>query len=719
MTQNCFVRFCWICFVGFCFLTKVSALFPHCAWAEDRGAVLMDEVVVTATKTTEKRKDIPNATILMDKMDVQESPAKSLGELLANEPGVDWRTQGNYGGAVDEIHVRGMSGNATQVRVNGVTINSPSVGIADVSRIPLNNIERVEVVKGSGSVLYGSGAMGGTVNIITKRPERDRMDLNVTAGYGSQNTYQVSAEQGMFAVGDFGYYLTANRRETDGFRDNSDLEHNDVSLKLVLEKGNSLDISLYGDYIEREYGRPGLEPPDGTEDFFVGEEKVHNSEAASLFDEGSDDDYHAVLEAKSQPLEWLGFRVRGDYTHMENYNYLRYVDFFGSLVGSKAWTTNEVLGAEANLEIKPFEGTSLLLGTEYKGYDWENESVGLDAKGIEAPGTSLTTDADLHTIGVFAEGQYRPCTYFKALAGIRQEDHSEFGTVDLPRFGAILNPWENTAIKFTQGKHFLAPTPNDLFWPEDPFAKGNPDLEPEEGWHTDVTVEQSFVDDKLFFTASYFHWDVDNKIQWGPDSNGVFTSQNLSTFEADGLEAGTNIGPFYNLSLGLHYTYVNADEESKAYTKQQYYDPGGWLAPGFPPPTPADFQYSWVKRRAAYTPEHLFKGNLVYRGDFGLTATATVRYVSDRHWYNTETDVAYPVTKTVKYTLDPYWTADVKVDQRVYNHWFLSLQGNNLFDEEYDTYFGLFQAAPPFGPRTAEGFPGAGTSVFFSARYEY
>jgi outer membrane cobalamin receptor len=110
---------------------------------------------------------------------------------------------------------------------------------------------------------------------------------------------------------------------------------------------------------------------------------------------------------------------------------------------------------------------------------------------------------------------------------------------------------------------------------------------------------------------------------------------------------------------------------------------------------------------------------LTYWSDYGLTAKATFRYVSDRLWYRTETDVVYPATKTVAYALDPYWTADFKVEQSVCDHWFVSLQVNNFFGEEYDTYFGTFQEAPPFGPTTVEGFPGAGRSVFFNVRYEY
>jgi iron complex outermembrane receptor protein len=98
--------------------------------------------------------------------------------------------------------------------------------------------------------------------------------------------------------------------------------------------------------------------------------------------------------------------------------------------------------------------------------------------------------------------------------------------------------------------------------------------------------------------------------------------------------------------------------------------------------------------------------------------TTTVRYTSDRVWYRTETDGAYPATKTVKYTLDSYWTVDLKVQQRIYDHWILSLQANNLFDKEYDTYFGTFTDQTT-SVTTVNSYPGAGRYVFFSATFEY
>ncbi len=666
--------------------------------------VTMQEVVVTATKVPEKRNDIPNAVIIIDQNDIQMSGAKSLGELLANEPGIDWQTYGNYGGASQEIHIRGMRGNASQVLVNGMNIGSPSLGVADMGKLALDNIERIEVVKGSGSVLYGSGAMAGTVNIITKAPQRDKMDLKIGAGYGSQNTYRIAAENGMFVAGDFGYYLTAGRTETDGFRDNSWLRQNDVSIKMVLDKRDTLNVSLYGDYIDRDYGMPGVKPPEGTHDYYIDGEKFYNSESAALLDNSTDKDGHIVLNVKGEPLSWFGYNLKGFYTNMENNNYVRYA-FDGT--GAENWVTNKVLGADGHMDIYPFEGIKVLLGGEYKDFDWENRNDSLDKTG-SSTGAESTTKANVFTKGVFAEIEYRPSLYGKVLAGIRHENHSAFGSENLPLFGIVINPVETTALKISHGKHFLAPTLNDLYWPADPYTKGNSALKPEIGWHTDVTIEQSLLKDKLFMTLSYFHWNVDDKIQWEPDSQGVWCPINLAGYEANGIEAGIKIGPLYDLLLALSYTYTDAEEENRAYTKQDY---------GWPPDVPPDFQYTMVKRRATMTPENQFRGDLTYQNKSGLTATATVRYVGDQLVYNTES-TTYPETKTVTYTIDAYWTADLKIKQRLYKHWTLSLSCDNLFDQEYDTHLSSFTDQTTF-KTTMSAYPGAGRSVFAGVTYEF
>jgi len=660
-------------------------LFPVFAMAQgemsSEATNTLDEVVVTATKTEEKRKDISSSVIIIDSMDIEESPAKTLGELLANDPGIDWRTRGDYGGAAQEVHIRGMAGNATQIRVNGVEINSPSLGVANVNKIPLNNIERIEVVKGSGSVLYGSGAMAGTINIITKKPDREKTDLKATVGGGSQSSYRLALEQGMFATDDFGYYLTANRYRTLGFRANSDLSHNDASLNLVLDKGDILNVSLYGDYIYQDYGVPGVQPPAGTQSYSINGTEFFNTESASLLDRGRDNDAHGVLNIQSRPAKWVDLKFRSDYTYMEQFNYSRY-SFSGE--GARTWVTNKVLGLELDANFRPFAGGNFLLGSEYKHYDWENKTTDLNAYGADVPGSTSDTSDSLHTLGIYGEAQYRPCRYVKGIVGLRHEDNSQFGTENLPRFGLIVNPLQNTAVKFNYGKHFLAPTPNDLYWPAGPYTKGNPNLQPETGWHFDAGIEQELFENRWFFSLTYFNWDLKNKILWGPDSSYVWTPQNLDKANADGFEIGTRIGPFYDITLSLDYTYTNAEEENQ-----------------------------YVTRRATYTPKNLFKGNLTYWAPFGLTATATVRYVGDRYFYGSDQTITEPED-----TLDSYVTMDMRLEQRFFENWILSLEGNNLFNKSYDTYFGSF-TDPNTWQTTAGKYPGSGRSVFFQVAYEF
>ncbi|MBW2000663.1 MAG: TonB-dependent receptor, partial [Deltaproteobacteria bacterium] len=597
---------------------------------------------------------------------------------------------GDYGGASQEIHIRGMGGDGTQVFVNGVNVNSPSLGTADVSRIPLNNIQEIEVVKGSGSLLYGTGAMAGTINIITKSPRRERTDLDLSAGYGSQGTYHLALEQGMYPSGDIGYYLTGNLLETDGFRDNSDLRHEDISLKLVHDGWDALKISFYGDYIDRKYGRPGLQPPPGTQSFFVNGLQVYSSDAASTLDRGSDKDAHMVLEVRSNPSDRLSFKVRGDYTYMENYNLTRYYDSFtGAVPGSKTWTANQFSTIEGNMEVRPFRGSSLLLGADYRDYDWENETVNLGGSGLEIPGSRVKNKAHLYSKGIYAEAQYRPWRYFKALAGIRHESHSTFGHENVPRFGLVFNPLENTALKFSRGKHFKAPTPNDLFWPREDWgwgmgAEGNPNLKPETGWHSDGTLEQSLFNGKVFLTGSYFKWDIKDKIRWVPDATFFYRPQNLDTYEADGWDLGTRIGPFHNTVFALNYTKIDAKEQRK----------GG------------------SKRQALYTPDDLFKGTFTVWAGFGLTANVTVRYVSDRPGHYA-TDTAVEPEKV----LDSYWTTDLKIEQGLHEHWKIVLQGNNIFDKGYETYVGNFYDSA--GNSTLSGYPGAGRSFFLTLGYEH
>ena len=662
------------------------------AGESDGSAVaVMEEVVVTATKTEEKRKDIANSVVVLDSIDIAESPAQNVGQLLANESGVDWRSRGNYGGAAQEIQIRGMDSDETQVLVNGMIVNSPSLGRADLGTIPMDFIARVEVVKGAGSLLYGSGAMAGIVNIFTKKPERDAPVLAANIGYGSENTYRISAEQGMFAGGDFGYYLTVGKSGTDGFRDNSDLEQSDLSLNLILDKGDALEVSLFGSYVDREFGVPGIKPPAGTGDYFINGVRFYSSESASTLDNGASEDGSLVLKMAGRLHEVVKGDISVDYLHNKSTNVSRYnADSWTTFAGAglESVVTNKVSGIEGNLEITPLPEVKVLLGADYSHHDWESGSTDLDTSGAKLPGGS-TNSAALHTQGTYLEVQYRPLELVKLFAGIRHEEHSTFGGENVPRYGLIINPGESTALKMNYGKFFKAPTPNDLFWPEDDFARGNPDLDPQTGWHTDLTLEQGFMSGRGFAFLSYYDWQVDGKITWAPNPafpgpfGDKWTPTNLNSSEGSGWEAGFELDPAHNLSFAFSYTYTDASEETA---------PGQW-------------------REAQYMAQNRCKVKATWRGDRGTTASVVSRYVGERDFFRTSSDT------TPTDTLDSYVTLDVRLEQRLYENLLLSLDIGNMFDEEHDTYVGSFVDST--GSRIYGAYPGGGRSLFLSVGYDF
>ncbi len=663
---------------------------------ETKAPVVLDTVVVSATKTEEKASEVPNAVVLRDSQDIVEGAARSVGELLAADPGIDWRTRGNYGGAAEELHLRGMDGSATQVFLNGININSPSLGSADLGRLPLGGIDRVEVVKGAGSLLYGTGAMGGTVNVLTKDPERGRTDLRLSSGLGDHGTNELSLEQGMYVNDTLGYYLTASRRETDGFRDNADAEQHDASVKLLWDKGKTFRASWYTMALERDFGVPGVQPPAGTAPYAVNGITFSNGDSASLVNRGADHDLYSVVELKGSPASAFTLTLRGEYVDMESYNLSRNAMVVFPLAagaGNESWVTNTVKGIEGTVEYRPTQAAVLLLGAQHRDYNYENEQGDVNAWGVPLSGSRSGQEHGVYTDGAYAELQYRLLSSLRLLAGGRHEEHSTFGGENLPRFGLVYEPLTDTTVRLSHGKHFKAPTMNDLYWPDSGWVKGNTDLKAETGWHSDIGVVQQALDKRLELGATWFQWDIDDRIAWAENPNqptstpgfNYWTPSNVSQSEGRGAEMSAGYRPLAWLRLGLAYTYINAEDESA---------PSIW-------------------RQALYTPEQMVRGELSAESSFGLSGTLTVRWVDERPGYYVKTtDVA------ASRTLDDYWTVDVKLSQRIRQHWIVSCQVNNLLDEEYDTYLSTFRDMTT-NVTSRVGYPGAGRSIFAKVTYEF
>ncbi|MEI7818283.1 MAG: TonB-dependent receptor, partial [Desulfuromonadales bacterium] len=606
-----------------------------------------------------------------------------------NRVGIDLSTYGNYGGAPQEIQIRGMNADGTQVFLNGVSVNSLSLGRADVAKIPLANIEKIEIVKGSGSMLYGSGASGGVINIFTKNPVKGAMNVAFTSEYGTQGTYGISLAQGKPITENSTYYLTLGENGTKGFRNNSDLQGKDASLNLTYQKSEKLKISFYGDYNKREYGMPGVRPPAGTADYYIAGQEYYNDEAASLLNRHEDKESHLVLHANGKLSEQLLYSFQSDYSSSRSYNYDRQTYAPSS---NKTWITNKVKGFEGNTTLKPFGGAEILLGGEYKQYDNENRQVGMDSVGNELPATGKDYRHDLHSSALYAEAQYRPLRLIKFQSGVRQEENSMFGVKNVYRYGVVVNPTETTTLKFNRGSHFKAPTMNDLFWPDDGYTKGNHMLSPETGSHTDLTLEQE-LGKRLFVTASYFNWNVKNKIAWAEDPSqpaiygNYWVPTNLDSYKANGMELGATIGPFSNVSLSLDYNLLYAVEEKDGAQSRQ----------------------------SMYTPRQQFKGQLTYSDKRGVTVSPSLTYVDRRPYYAGSNGSSLPTQ-----FIGSNWLLDMKISKRINDNVLVSVSGNNLLDVDSVSRLATFYDVN-FSPAHASlsPFPAAGRSLLFSVTYNY
>lgn len=226
------------------------------AMAETRKDVTLGEVVVTATRAEERIQKVPANVTVIDEEDIKNSNAKNVVDLLRTEEGIVVRDLlGN--GKTSQVDLRGFGETApanTLVLVDGRRVNEIDLSGVDWMQIPLGQIERIEIVRGTGSVLYGDNAVGGVINIITKIPAKE---LKVTAGV-SAGSYERHKEKAYISGGreNIAASLFASYEETDGYRDNNEFRAKDVGGKIVFDPTEFLSVNLSGSYHSDDYGLP-------------------------------------------------------------------------------------------------------------------------------------------------------------------------------------------------------------------------------------------------------------------------------------------------------------------------------------------------------------------------------------------------------------------------------------------------------------------------------
>lgn len=458
----------------------------------------IQEVVITGTRTATDVRHLSQTVNVVDRDAIEESNRTSLLPLLAEQvPGlfITQRGYAGYGvsdGAAGVISMRGMTGSGTAVRTLVLIDGHPNYAgifghpVADAYQSLMT--ERVEVLRGPASMLYGSYAMSGVINIVTKKPQ-DGTHAYIHAGYGSFNTteteFSVNTRQGkMSAVAGGSYNRTDGHRDRMGFEQFGGYAKLDYDISRNWNASANIDITRFKasqpGTIDNPYYDSDQDITRGTTSLFVENRYDRTSGGVSLFYSWGD--------------HWIndGYGPNDPDPSKRDPRLFRFTSY-DDMTGASVWQS-----------LNLFEGNRITVGVDYYRY---GGIVEYDS--IEGRPKSLQVDKRESELAGYVEMRQEVGSWITLNAGIRADRHFRIGTELVPQFGAAFHLPANAEVKLSAAKGFRYPTLKDNFL----FPPQNADLKPESLWNYEIAFSQTLLEGRLHYGINLFHMDVKNTIQ--------------------------------------------------------------------------------------------------------------------------------------------------------------------------------------------------------------
>jgi vitamin B12 transporter len=503
---------------------------PLAAHAQEPKRV--DPVVVTATPVATPVEQLGASVSVVPGEDFQTYHYPTLDEALRSVPGVEIRRSGAYG-KTTSVTIRGANANQVQVLVDGLRVKSPTLGQVDLSDISPDLIERIEVIRGPQSTLYGADAIGGVINIITRKGKGGPFQATIQQEVGNYDTLVSRATvSGAWKI--LNYALSASHFESNGQFQNDETDANAISARVgaTLPWDSTLDFVFR--YNKNDVGVPvkGVFP--GPQPIVpIINRNARSQSETTIFS----------LEGKSRPVEW--WETRGRLARYENS--AGFQDPLDPGVDFDFATFSQV-----NVERREAEWVnSFFIGK------WSTSSVGLEHRREIGENKGLFRAAT-ETQSVFFEQQLRFFERLFLTGGFRIEDNSVFGTSTTERGSlSFLIKETGTRLRGSAGTGFRAPTFNDLFFP----GFGNPALQPEESLSYDFGVDQKLWNNRIRLGLTYFQNNFKNLIACcTPLPTAPFGGPfNVGRARSAGIEFTSEVDVLPNLVASLNYTYTDSE----------------------------------------------------------------------------------------------------------------------------------------------------------------
>ncbi len=483
------------------------------------------EVFLSLTKKAEPLRDLTtNLTVITEK-EIKEKNAKNLGEIVDGEAGISYK---NYGplGQSQSIYMRGSTAGQVLVLVDGRPVNDIGTGGgADFTSIPANMIEKVEIIRGSGAAIYGTGAFGGVINVITKKATPLTPNVNPYFSYGTFNTINLGIT-GAYANDVISILVAPSMLSSDGYRKNSFYDSKNIFGKIALKPTENSEFVLSGQAYNADIGNPGS--------------ITYPSDTAKQFE----DNNYLKLDYNTK-FEDFKVQISG-----YNANYMRKAGDIPNFYFDSYNTINT--GFKSNVTYKDI----LTIGLEWEKTEFKQKDLLYNNEKINRN----RENAAVYVQGFISIGN------LTLIPIVRADQNTDYDDVSTPALSAVYKLTDKIKLSGNVSKVWSAPTFGQLFGDNTWYVPA-PNLKPEKGVSSDLGVE--YNNGIVGIALTGFYITTDNLIQNVDIGGWQYQAQNIDKTKQYGYEVEANYNMTKDIKHKLNYTYLRA-EDTKNHTDLIY-----------------------------------------------------------------------------------------------------------------------------------------------------
>ena len=534
--------------LALCLLAQTAVAQKQDSLQQTQRTLSIDEVVVTGSRIATDRRLLPMTISVVEREHIEQDNRPSLLPTLVEQvPGLFITSRGvmGYGvasGAAGGISVRGVGGSPTtgvMVLIDGHPQYMGLMGhpIADAYQSMI--ADRVEVVRGPASVLYGSNAMGGVINIITRKSKEPGSHTDIRLGYGSYNTLDAEAANRTHA-GRFSSTVTASYSRSDGHRANMDYEQAGGYARLAYDLGREWEITGEVNLTHFNASNPG-----------------------SISSPIIDNDSRITRGTSSIALR----NSRGAVSAFYNWGVHRINDGYSagdSPLDYRFRSQDAIAGAMLYQSFTLLKGNRTMVGADYRHFGGKALN-----RYLNGSADKIIADKEMDNVATYIDLQQQLTPWLTLDAGVRIDYNSHIGTEWVPQGGLAVQLPRNMQLKAMVSKGFRFPTIREMYM----FPPQNPDLKAERMWNYEISLRQQVG--RMAYGVSLFYIDGENMIRTLP-VDGRMMNVNTGRIENFGTEIEATWSVSSHLSLSANYSYLHmkypvvAAPEHKLYAGVRY-----------------------------------------------------------------------------------------------------------------------------------------------------